>query len=201
MKIIGITGGIGSGKSTVLQFLAELGATILDADKVGHKAFQPESELWCQLVTTFGKQIVANNGSIDREKLGKIVFHDTKARTQLNQIMHPAIYAIVKVQFEEYRKQGIKVVVLEAPLLLEAGWDSLVDEIWVTVASERTILKRLQERSGLSEQESQARIQSQLNTEERIRHADVVIDTDCDLAELKAKVKNLWQKSQEPNKN
>ena len=193
MKVIGLTGGIGSGKSTVSQFLAELGAVILDADKVGHEAFKPGSEIWQQVVTAFGKQIVASNGEIDREKMGKIVFGNSEARARLNRIMHPPMYDTVKAQLEEYRRQGVNVLVLEAPLLLEAGWISLVDEVWVTIASEATVLKRLAERTGLSEQESLARIRSQLPSEERIKHADVVVDTDCDLDELKAKVKKLWQ--------
>jgi len=193
MKVIGLTGGIGSGKSVVSQFLAELGAVIIDADKVGHEAFKPDTEVWREVVAAFGKRIVTANGTINREKLGTIVFGNSEALARLNQIMHPRMYDIVKAQLEEYRRQGVGVVVLEAPLLLEAGWTSLVDEVWVTVASETTVLKRLRERTGLSEPKSLARLRSQLPTEKRLRHADVVIDTDCDLAELKAKVKELWQ--------
>ena len=196
MKVIGLTGGIGSGKSAVSQFFAELGAVIIDADKVGHEAFKPDTEVWHEVVAAFGKQIVTANGTINREKLGTIVFGNSEALARLNQIMHPRMYDIVKAQLEEYRRQGVGVVVLEAPLLLEAGWTSLVDEVWVTVASETIVLKRLRERTGLSEPKSLARLRSQLPTEKRLRHADVVIDTDCDLAELKVKVKELWQKLQ-----
>lgn len=196
MKVIGLTGGIGSGKSTVSQFLAELGAVIIDADKVGHEAFKPETEIWREVVAAFGKQIVTPDDTINREKLGTIVFGNSKARERLNQIMHPRMYDLVKAQIEEYRRQGESVVVVEAPLLLEAGWTSLVDEVWVTVASEAAVLKRLRERTGLSEAESLARLRSQLAAEKRVRHADVVIDTDCSLDELKAKVKKLWQELQ-----
>jgi len=196
MKVIGLTGGIGSGKSTVSQFLAELGAKIIDADKVGHEVFQPDTEAWCEVVAAFGQQVLATDGSIDRKKLGAIVFADPEARARLNRIMHPRIHKAVKAQLEQYRSQGVAVAVVEAPLLVEAGWTSLVDEVWVTTAPETTILKRLKERAGLSEQESRARISAQLPNEERIKQADVVIDTDCDLDELKAKVKELWQKLQ-----
>ena len=196
MKVIGLTGGIGSGKSTVSQFLAELGAVIIDADKIGHEAFKPDTEVWHEVLAAFGKQIVTPNGAIDREKLGTIVFGSSEARARLNQIMHPPMYDLVKAQLEEYQRQGAGVVVVEAPLLLEAGWTSLADEVWVTTASEATVLKRLRERTGLSEPESLARIRSQLPAEKRLRHADVVIDTDCDLGELKAKVKKLWQRLQ-----
>ena len=193
MKIIGLTGGIGSGKSTVAQFLAELGAVIVDVDKVGHEALKRDNEVQQQVVHAFGQQIIGSDGEIDREKVGEIVFGDPEARTKLNQIIHPRMYDVVKTQLEEYRRQGVGVVVLDAPLLIEAGWTSLVDEVWVTTASEATVLKRLRERAEMSEQESKARIRSQLSLEERIKHADAVIDTDCDLAELKAKVKELWQ--------
>ena len=196
MKVIGLTGGISSGKSTVSRFLAELGAVIIDADKIGHEVLKPDSEVWREVVAAFGKQIITANGAIDREKLGEIVFSNSEARARLNQIMHPRIYDMVKTRLEEYRRQGAGIVVLEAPLLLEAGWTSLVDEVWVTTASEATMLKRLRERTGLSEKESLARIRSQLPTEERVKHADAVIDTDCSLGELKVKVKELWQELQ-----
>ncbi len=192
MKVIGLTGGIGSGKSTVSRFLAELGATIIDADRIGHEVFKPDTEAWHEVVAAFGQQIMATNGTIDRKKLGTRVFSNRDARARLNQIMHPRISEIIKAQLEKYRKQAVSVVVLEAPLLVEAGWTSLVDEVWVTTASENTILKRLRERAGLSEAESRARIRSQLPREEKIKRAKVVIDTDCDLNELKAKVRELW---------
>ena len=193
MKVIGLTGGISSGKSTVLQFLAELGAVIINADEVGHEAFKPGTKLWQSVVAAFGKQIVTPDGEIDREELGTIVFGSPKALTRLNRIMHPRMRDMVKAQLEECQRQGVPTVVLEVPLLLEAGWTSLVDEVWVTTAPEATVLKRLRERTGLSENESMARLRSQLPNEERLKHADVVIDTDCSLGELKAKVKALWQ--------
>jgi len=196
MKVIGLTGGIGGGKSTVSQFLAELGAVIIDADRVGHEALQPDTEVWREVVAAFGRQILTPAYAIDREKLGEIVFNSPELLTRLNQIMHSRMYDMVKVQLEEYRRQGVRVVVLEAPLLLEAGWTSLVDEIWVTVAPEDTVLRRLQERVGLSREESLSRIRSQLSSKERIKHADVVINTDCSLDELKAKIKKLWDKLQ-----
>jgi dephospho-CoA kinase len=194
MKVIGLTGGIGSGKSTVARFLAELGAVIIDADKVGHEAFKPDTALWREVVAAFGMEILKPDREIDRQKLGEVVFASPERLSQLNRIMHPRMYAIVEAQLDEYRRQGVKVVGLEAPLLLEAGWTPLVDEVWVTVASEPTILKRLQEKVGLSEQQALARIRSQLSVEERVKQADVVVDTDCNLDELKVKVKELWDR-------
>jgi len=193
MKIIGLTGGIGSGKSTVSQFLAELGAVILDADKVGHEAFKPDTEIWREVVAAFGQQILTPSGSIDRGKLGEMVFGNPGLLSRLNQIMHPRMYEIVKARIEDCQRQGVEVVVLEAPLLIETGWASLVDEVWVTVAPEATVLRRLKEKVGLSEQQSLARIRSQLSSEEQVRCADVVINTDCSFDELRVKVKELWQ--------
>ncbi len=194
MKVIGLTGGIGSGKSTVSQFLAELGAVIIDADKVGHEAFKPDTELWREVVFAFGRQVLKPNGDIDRKKLGEMVFSNSESLSQLNQIMHPRMYDMVKAQLEDYRRQKVEVVVLEAPLLIEAGWTSLVDEVWVTVAPESTILRRLQGRMGLSQAEALARLRSQLSSAERLKHADIVINTDFDLDEVKARVKELWAK-------
>ena len=96
MKVIGLTGGIGSGKSTVSRFLAELGAVVIDADKVGHEAFKPDTELWREVVAAFGKQVIAPDGNIDRKKLGEIVFGNPEALSRLNQIMHPRMYNRVK---------------------------------------------------------------------------------------------------------
>ncbi|TES83868.1 MAG: dephospho-CoA kinase [Dehalococcoidia bacterium] len=197
MKIIGLTGGIASGKSTVSQFLKELGAVTIDADKVGHEAFKPNTETWREVVAAFGKEILAPDGEIDRQKLGRIVFSDSQALARLNQIVHPRIYALAKARIEDYRRQGVKVVVLEAPLLLEVDPPSLadeVDEVWVTVAPEAVVLKRLKDKTELSEAQSKARIRSQLPSEERAKHADVVIDTDCGLDEMKARVEKLWRR-------
>jgi len=193
MKVIGLTGGIGSGKSTVSQFLAELGAVILDADKVGHEAYKPNTEVWREVVAAFGRQVLTPSGDIDRKKLGEIVFSNPKSLSRLNQIMHPRMYDMVKAKIEGYHRQGVDVVVLEAPLLIEAGWASSVNEVWVTVASESTVLKRAKERTGLSKRQALARIRSQLSSEERVKHTNVVINTDCSLDELKAKVEELWR--------
>lgn len=196
MRVIGLTGGIGSGKSTVSQFLAELGAVIIDADKIGHEAFRPDTEGWREVVAAFGLKVLTRGGEIDRAKLGEMVFTDPDSRARLNQIMHPRIYRRVKAQIEAYEQQGVAVVVLEAPLLVETGWTSGVDEVWVTTAPQSTVLHRLEERTGLSHQQSLARIRSQLPAEERLKHADVVIDTDCRLDELKARVGKLWERLQ-----
>ncbi|MAG14768.1 MAG: dephospho-CoA kinase [Dehalococcoidales bacterium] len=196
MKVIGLTGGIGSGKSTIAQFLAELGAVIINADEVGHEVSQSGTDVWREVVAAFGSQVITHDKVIDREKLATIIFNDAEARVKLNRIMHPPIYRMVRAQIDRYRRQGIKVVVLEAPLLLEVGWTSLVDEVWVTTTDETKVLERLRKRSGLSESAARARIRSQLPSKERIKHTDVAIDNDGNLAELKIKVEELWENLQ-----
>lgn len=194
VRVIGLTGGIGTGKSTVSRFLADLGAVILDADKVGHEAFKPGTPAWQDVVATFGKGVIAPSGEIDRKKLGAIVFGNPEALSRLNRIMHPRMFDMMKAQIEEYRRQGKDVVVLEAAILIEAGWDKLTDEVWVTVAPESTVLTRISSRSGLREEETLARIRAQLPSMERVKHAQVVVDTDCTLDELRARVKDLWDR-------
>lgn len=199
MKVIGLTGGIGSGKSTVSNFLSELGAIVLDADSVGHEAYQPGTDVWKEVVAAFGREIVASDESIDRKKLGAIVFGDPTALGRLNRIVHPRMYDTMTARIDECRQQGAKVVVLEAAILLEAGWASLVDEIWVTVASEPTVVRRIRERTDLPEEQIRSRIRSQLSNEERKKQAKVIINNDGGLGELRAKVRELWEKLQHSN--
>ena len=193
MKVIGLTGGIGSGKSTVARFLAELGAAVLEADKIGHEAFRPGSRVWHEVVAAFGGEVLTPDGEIDRKRLGEIVFGAENRLLRLNQILHPWIYDALKARLETCRRQEVKVAVLEAAVLVEANWRSLVDEVWVSVAAEATVLKRLKQRVGLSEEAALERIRCQLPSEERVKYADVVVDTDCSLSELKKKVGELWQ--------
>ena len=193
-KVIGLTGGIGSGKSTVSQYLAELGAVIIDADKVGHEAFKPDTEAWHEVVATFGREILTTGGEIDRKKLGGIVFSQPEALSKLNGTMHPRMREMMKARIEEYRQHGADVVVIEAAVLIEGNWTPLVDEVWVTVTPESAVLQRLKKQRGLAEEQTLARIRSQLSQEERLKHADVVINNDGNLDEVKAKVKELWEK-------
>jgi dephospho-CoA kinase len=194
MKVIGLTGGIGSGKSTVSKLTEEMGAVILDADKVGHEAYTPDSETWQAVVAAFGDEIVAEDRSIDRKKLGAIVFADPANLERLNGIMHPRMFDMMKAKLDEFRRQGTKIVVLEAAILIEAKWTPLADEVWVTVASEPVVVARVKERTGLPEEQIRARIHSQLSNDERIAKADEVIHNDGDLDELRATVTALWEK-------
>jgi len=196
MKIVGLTGGIGSGKSTAAGFLADLGAVVVDLDKTGHEVLR-QKEIRDRLVNEFGREILDSKGDIDRSSLGKKVFNDKDTLSKLNAIVHPAIDAVVREKAEEYRQQRVNVVVFEAAAMLEAGRDWQVDEVWVTVAPEDVVLQRLSTRPDYSEVDVKARIRSQITSEERIKQADVVIANDGTLDELRDKVKMEWEKLQE----
>ena len=193
-KVIGLTGSIGSGKSTVARLLAELGAAVIDADKLGHEVYRPGTEAWREVVTALGRQILAASGEIDRTRLGEIVFNSPEALARLDRITHPWIYEMVKARIDEYRRQKMPVVVLEAPLLIEAKWTSLVDEVWITIAPESKVFERVRKQRGLSRKETMARIRSQLPVEELLKHARVVINNESGLTELKKRVIGLWEK-------
>ena len=191
--IIGLTGGIGSGKSTAAQILAEFGAEVIDADKVAHEVFNPGTEGLQKVVETFGERVLNANGQIDRKKLGEIVFNDPSSLSTLNGIIHPRAYELTKSRIEEFRKLGVEVVILEVILLVEAGWDHLADEIWVTMAKEDTVVQRLQESRGLTKEEILTRIRAQTPNEERIKYADVIIENDGSYEELKTKLSEFWK--------
>ncbi len=192
MIVIGLTGGIGTGKSEVARIIQELGAVLINADQIGHQAYTPHSEIWQEVVKAFGEEILQPSGEIDRKKLGSIVFADPDQLTRLNQIMHPRMARMVAQQVEELGEQGADVVVVEAPLLFDAGWDSLVGEVWSTESPEDLVIQRLQSRSGLSQEEAKKRIDSQMSAEERKSRSQVVVDNSGDLVELERVVRSIW---------
>ena len=191
MIVIGLTGGIGSGKSTVARFLAKMGAGVIDADIIGHEILEADEEIRRELAGVFGDGVLTKDGRIDRKALAGIVFRQPEALERLNRITHPRITKEVKKRLADYRKKGAGVVIIEAPLLIEAGWASRVDRVWVTRAPGDVIIKRL-EGKGMRREEAEARIRAQATDNERLRHADEVIDTDCSLMELELKTRGLW---------
>lgn len=196
MKVIGLTGGIGCGKSTVAQYLNKLGAVVYDLDKVGHDVYRKDGGAYLQVLNAFGKGILAEDGEIDRLKLGKIVFNNPEALKLLNSIVHPAIDKIISEDMEEGRKQGVKVMVMEAAAMLEAGRAWQADEIWVVTCRETDVIARIKNRPGYNEEVAQSRIHSQMSNGERLKKADVVIDNDGTPEALQAKVKLEWEKLQ-----
>ena len=192
MFVIGLTGGIGTGKTYVSGLLKDSGAAIVNADLLGHEVYAPQSEGWHAVVDTFGEQIVADNGEIDRRALGGIVFSDENALLQLNAIMHPRIYTLAEQRLNVLAERGENTAVLEAALLIEAKWTPLVDEVWVTVSPEADIIARLQERNNMDEDTARSRINSQMPQSERVQYADVVLENAGSLKELSAKIQDLW---------
>ena len=192
MLVIGLTGSIGTGKSEVARLLQSLGAVIIDADQVGHQAYTPNSESWRLVVSAFGEEILQPSGEIDRRKLGAIVFSDPQQLTKLNEIMHPRMARMVAERIEQLRAEGTDVVVVEAALLFEAGWDPLVDEVWATDSPVEAVIQRLRDRNGLQEEEVRKRIDSQMDRSERLARVDLVVDNSGDVAELEQMVTSLW---------
>ena len=192
MLVVGLTGSIGTGKSEAARQLEALGASIISADEVGHEAYTPNTEAWEQVVAAFGDVILQEDGEIDRRELGALVFSDAGQLAKLNQIMHPRMARMVADKIEVLRSQGVGVVVVEAALLFEAGWDSLVEEVWVTDSPDQIVIERLNKRNGLSEEEARKRISSQMDRIERLEKADFVIDNSGDMAGLESAIKELW---------
>ena len=192
MLVLGLTGGIGTGKSEVTRALAGLGASVIDADRVGHEAYRPHQGIWQEVVQAFGEEILSPDGEVDRKALGAIVFSQPDARAKLNGIMHPWMAKEIERRIDQMRQDGVEVVVLEAALLIEAGWQGLVDELWVTTADEEEAVTRVSLRSGLSEEQVRGRMATQMPVAEKIRQADVVIDNSGNLGGLQRRVAQEW---------
>ncbi len=193
MRVIGLTGGIASGKSLVSRFLRELGAIIIDADQVARDIVRPGSPAWRQIVQEFGETVCKPDGSLDRRVLGRIVFHDTDKLDKLNRITHPYIISEIKRLLDGYRKNPPgAVVVLDAPLLLEVGLEKVVDEVWVVYVDYQTQLERLMKRDGFNSEEAARRISSQIPLEEKVKLADHVIDNRGGPEETFLQVRRLW---------
>lgn len=194
LRTIGLTGGIGSGKSTVAAILAQLGAFVVDADRVGHDVYLPGTTGWDQVVAAFGREVVAADGTIDRKVLGAIVFADPVQLGRLNAIVHPLIRDAVRDRLAAALvDRPDRPVVVEAALLVEARWYELVEEVWVVVASRERVVRRVTASRAIDAPALQARIDAQVNDEERRRVADVVIDNDGTLEDLRQRVEALWR--------
>ena len=192
--VIGLTGGIASGKSVVSQMLAEHGATVIDADKVGHEAYAPGSGCYEAVVAAFGRDIVAPDGSIDRKALGGKVFGDSGQRKRLEGIVWPWMRSTMEGRLAGLRAQGVPVVVLEAAVLIEADWIPIVDQVWAVVVPPEVARERIMSRNGLTTEQADARIGAQLTNAERERHAQVVIDNSGSMEELRRRVDAAWRR-------
>jgi dephospho-CoA kinase len=186
MKIIGLTGGIASGKSTVSKTLKELGAYIIDADETAHSVIEPHRPAWTDIVAAFGADILNPDETINRDKIGQIVFRDHEQLIRLNHITHPRIMESFKDDFQKIKAANPKaVVVLEVPLLYETFMERMCDEVWVVWVDHETQVKRLMERNHYSQEEAERRINSQIPLDEKAHRADVVINNQGSIMETK----------------
>lgn len=192
-RVIGLTGGIASGKSLVSEYLGELGAQIIDADEIARQVVQPGKPALREIVAEFGWSILSADGTLNRKKLGLLVFSDPAKLDRLNLITHPYILAEIRQVLERFRASSTcRVIVLDVPLLFEVGLERLVDEVWVVAVDYHTQLKRLIKRDNLTEDEARSRIAAQMPLEEKIKSAQCVIDNRFSPQETKRQVKKLW---------
>lgn len=193
--IIGLTGGIASGKSTVSAILKELGAEVLDADLVAKEVVEPGTQAWQELVAHFGTGILKPDRTIDRKKLAHLAFSDRRALSRLNAITHPRIIRRIREKIAAARDSHVpgKVLVVDVPLLIETGLHKQVDQVWVVVVDEDTQLRRLTARNGLSPSEAMDRLRAQMPLTEKIGYADAVIDNSGSPGETRRQVLARWQ--------
>jgi len=191
--IIGLTGGIASGKSTAAKYLGEKGASVIDADKLGHRAYEPDTEAFRKVAEAFGADVVGADGQIDRKVLGGKVFGDPAALDRLTGIIWPEIARLALAAFEESRSaRPDDIIVLEAAVMLEAGWEPMVDEVWVVIVDPDTAVARATARDGVDADAVRKRIASQLSNDARREKADLVIDNSGDEAALRARLDAAW---------
>lgn len=188
--VIGLTGNIGTGKSTVARMLAELGAQVIDADRVAHELMAPGTHTWRAVVREFGPDVLQEDGSVDRARLGNIVFADPQALARLEAILHPAVIQEVN---RRIRASDARVVVVEAIKLIESGMHQDYDALWVVTCRPEQQVARLMAQRGMSEEEVRQRMAAQSPQMEKVALADVVIDNSGTLAETKAQVERAWR--------
>ena len=195
MLKVGLTGGYASGKSTVAKMFVELGATLIDADKLAREVVKPDKQAWFEIVAHFGKGILLKNREIDRKALGEIVFGSDAERERLNAIVHPRVLDEELKAIEEIKGRGLDaILILSVPLLIESGHYRQCDKIVVVTVDRDTQIKRLMERDGFSRKESLRRISAQMPLSEKVTYADFVIDNSGSIQETEFQVKEVFKK-------
>jgi len=191
--VIGLTGGIGTGKTEVAHVLLELGAVVIESDKVAHSSYMPGTKAHEVIVSQFGNRVLDPSGFIDRKSLGKIVFSDPARRLELEEIVWPVVEEMIEDCLAEEEKRGTKVVVFEVAKLYEPGWDRFADIVWTVESPRGDIGKRVEQRSGLDETETGSRLAAQLTPDERKSRADLVIENNTTLDDLRNQIVELWE--------
>jgi dephospho-CoA kinase len=193
-RIIGLTGGIGSGKSTVAAMLAARGAIVIDADRVAHEVYAPGTEGFDKVVARFGEEVLDGDGVIDRKALGAVVFGDPEALAELNAIIHPLVRKeVARRLLEAAQRRPEATIVIEAALMTETGWTGGAGALWVVLAEPEVALQRLVRDRGMSEAEARLRIGAQATNEARRKHATIVIENNGTLEELGSAVDQAWR--------
>ena len=192
MLLVGLTGGIGAGKSTVARLLAEHGAVVIDADSIVRELQQPGTDVFRAIVDRFGSHVVAADGTLDRVRLADIVFRNDDARSALNGIVHPAVYAVMSERIAAVKDED-RVVVLDIPLLAEAGGSGGMDAVVVVEADEDMRVARVVAERGLDPEDVRARMAAQASSEQREALADVVIRNNGAVEDLEAQVADVWE--------
>ncbi|WP_303751414.1 dephospho-CoA kinase [Staphylococcus aureus] len=191
-KVIGLTGGIASGKSTVSELLSVFGFKVVDADKAAREAVKKGSKGLAQVREVFGDEAIDENGEMNRRYMGDLVFNHPEKRLELNAIIHPIVRDIMEEEKQEYLKQGYNVI-MDVPLLFENELENTVDEVWVVYTSESIQMDRLMQRNNLSLEDAKARVYSQISIDKKSRMADHVIDNLGDKLELKQNLERLLE--------
>lgn len=195
MKVIGLTGGIASGKSTVTKYIRELGGIVIDADIIARDIVEKGKPALKDIKEQFGLEVINKDGSLKRKALGEIVFNDPKKLKILNQITHFRIINEIDERLKYYRKlDDSKVVFIDAALLIEMKMDYLVDEIWLVIVDKETQIQRLMARDEITYNKALDRINSQMTLEEKKEYADIIIDNSKGFDELEEQILNLWNK-------
>lgn len=196
MKTIGLTGGIASGKSTASAYLQKLGAEIVDTDAISRCTTRKGGRGYAAVRAHFGDGILDSRSEIDRRRLGALVFGDEEQRRALNALIHPIVIEESIRRIEDCRSKGVRVCVLDVPLLFETGMDRLCDETWLVYVPRQEQIRRIAERDGLDAAAAAARIDSQMPLEEKMRKADRHIDTSGTIEQTQARLRQLWEEIQ-----
>lgn len=184
MKIVGLTGGISSGKSTVSSYLKQLKIPVIDADEVARKVVEPNSQGAREIRKAFGSDVFEEDGSLNRQKLGALIFSNTENRQKLDDLLQPLIKIMILDEIEEYRQKGETMIVLDLPLLFEKHYEKLCEEIIVVYIPKELQLERLMKRNQYTKQEALSRIDSQLSIEEKRKRATVLLDNQGTVQQL-----------------
>lgn len=197
MKVIGLTGGIASGKSAITLWLAKQGAYVIDADKLGHRAYESGSRAFEEVIEAFGRDIVGEDGEVNRRALGSKVFGNDVALKKLTDIAWPAIKRMAIQEIDNIRNRGnYDVLVLEAAVLVEAEWMDIVDEVWVVTVDRKIAIQRAMDRDGFSREDVEKRIDAQISDLERTKHATKVFDNSGSWDDLWNHVKTAYAEVQ-----